>query len=100
MKFNLQNFEENIVARDEGVTIRYVSREKCVYDSPIEPGDTVTLHARQDLEEVMLIGNDFHVRVESVDGVVIQGRLVMSDGVHDNALVRFRDKYVITCSKR
>ncbi len=99
MKFNLQNFEENLIARKEGETIRYVSREKCVYDSSIEPGDTVTLHARQDLEEVMLIGNDFLVRVESVDCDVIQGRLVMSNGVHDNALVRFRDKYVIACSK-
>lgn len=100
MKLNLRNFEENLIARVEGVPIQYVSHEKCVYDCPIEPGDTVALHARQDLEDVMLIGSDLLVRVESVDGDVIQGRLVMSDGVHDNTLVMFKNKYVITCSKR
>ena len=74
MKLNLRNFEENLIARDEGVPIQYVSHEKCVYDCPIEPGDTVALHARQDLEDVMLIGNDLLVRVESVDGDVREAK--------------------------
>ena len=98
MKLNLQNFEENLMAREEVMPIGYSG--KGLVDCHVEIGDTVRLHAKPGIDDVYLMGDEFLVCVESVEGDLIQGRLVMSDGVHDNALVMCKNKYVITCSKR
>ena len=103
MKLNLLDFEENLIARKEGIRIGFSWADdsgKGPEDCRVETGDTVRLRAKSGIDGVYLMDGEFLVRVESVDGDIIQGRLVMCDGVHDNALVRFSDKYVITCSKR
>ena len=103
MKLNLHDFEENLMAREEGIPIGFSWADgsgKGPEDCYVETGDAVRLHAKPVIDDMYLMDDEFLVRVESVDGDVIQGRLVMSDGVHDNVLVRFRKKYVATCSKR
>ena len=65
----------------------------------IQPGDTVTLNVRADLEDEYLLGKMLRVRVEVVNGDEIEGRLDLNGGVHSDAHVTFRKTYVIGCSK-
>lgn len=103
MKLNLQNFELNLVQREEGMPIGFswaVDGGKGPEDCRVEAGDTVRLCARPNIEDMYPTNDEFIVRVESVEGDAIKGRLVISDDVHNNVLVRFRIKYVITCGKK
>ena len=101
MNLNLQNFELNLVQREEGMPIGFCwadDRDRH-RDCIIEVGDTVTLRAKSGIEEDFLMDNELRVRVEMVKGNVIEGLLDMNDGAHDKVRIAFNKKYVQSCGK-
>lgn len=101
MKLDLQNFELNLVQREEGMPIGFCwaddgdGRQDCI----IEVGDSVTLRAKPGVEEDFLMDNELKVRVEMVKGNVIESLFDMDDGVHDYVRIAFNKKHVQSCGK-
>ena len=101
MKLDLQNFELNLVQREEGMPIGFCwaddgdRHRNCI----IEVGDTVTLRAKPDIEEDFLMDNELRVRIKMMKGNVIEGMLDMNDGAHDNVRIAFNENCVYSFSK-
>ncbi len=103
MKLNLQNFEENLMARDERMPIGFswsIDVNSHSDKFKIQKGDTVSLRVKPEVVDAAVFGDTLLVLVTSVSGDVVEGEVRLDDRSHDKILVKFNVKFVITCTKR